>query len=513
MNTFIKISGFITFFCLFVFALLFYKERTITFDMSFQEIYLLITHKLVLNLKVGAAIPQMVPLLLQHLKFSLKTILLVYSASYIVFYFLFFLTIAFVLRQNAVALVFLLSTLLLVNDTFYWIQSELPQGLAWLLLYYAYIEKKGCGEISRKPLLHFLLILFIQSFHPLLFFPILYVLLFSVYKQYKFDLSRYVWPVGISITGFAIRIWISRFDQYESSKLNLTDMMRQLWPSLHQFIRNIEKDISSNAIYVFVALLFTSAVVIYFWKRQKPGPIIAMVLAGIFLIAYLTAKKLAMLLPSVAMELHFAGSDYLIYWLVLGVTLVFLGLKKRFVPLALLVLFTFGYFLMICIEGHSADKFYLENMMLPAGIFVLLPFVWLLVNIPFRYRGLFIPLLLGIIVTRLVFVFNSHSLYTSRLDWYQQRFIEMDKTGNQRLMLTDKNISMDTLVMTWASGYESLILSSIDGPTHSKSIVIDNDLTQYKPFLAADTLTLAKWGVWSAKDLPQRYFLMRPGHY
>jgi hypothetical protein len=80
-------------------------------------------------------------------------------------------------------------------------------------------------------------------------------------------------------------------------------------------------------------------------------------------------------------------------------------------------------------------------------------------------------------------------------------------------MLTDKSIPMDTLVMTWASGYESLILSSIEGPAFSKSIVIDNDLTSYQPYLQADTLTLAKWAVWTAKDLPQNYFLMRPGYY
>jgi hypothetical protein len=151
-------------------------------------------------------------------------------------------------------------------------------------------------------------------------------------------------------------------------------------------------------------------------------------------------------------------------------------------------------------------------MMLPVGIFVLLPFVQIVTgNVNFQKAG---PvLILGIITIRLVFIFNTHQVYTNRLNWYQGKFDEMDRLHTQRLMLKDKDIPIDTLVMTWASGYESLILSSVNGPQYTKSIVIDNDLKPYEPYLKTDTLTLAKWGVWGAKDLPKNYFLMRRGYY
>ena len=513
MNYFIRITGLITFAVLLVFALLFFKERTITFDMSSQEIFLLITHKFVLNLRVGAAIPQTIPLILQWLNCPLSSMLMVYSASYVVFYFLFFLVIAFVFRQGTVALVFLLSMLLVVNDTFYWIQSELPQGLAWLMLYYAYIEKRGPGDITRRPWLHFLLIMFIQSFHPLIFFHIFYVLIFSVYKHYKLDLGFYKWPVAIAVTDFGLRIWVSRFDQYESAKLDLTGVIKAHADSIAGFVSNGKLMLIAHVPYLTVVILVTILVLWYARKRRTLGPILALLFGAGILLLYFIAKQLSGLLPSVAKELHFAKSDYLIYWLIFLFTIFVLGLRRRFWELSMLVLFTMGYLMLICVAGSSADKFYLENMMLPLGIFVLLPFVHILADGYFKFPRQAQITVLAIVSIRLAFIFNTHTPYTSRLFWYGQRFAEMDRAHTQRLMLTEKSVPMDTLVMSWASGYESLILSSLDGPEHSKSIVIDKDLAGYQPYLNSDSLTLAKWGVWSPKDLPGNYFLMRPGRY
>jgi hypothetical protein len=81
------------------------------------------------------------------------------------------------------------------------------------------------------------------------------------------------------------------------------------------------------------------------------------------------------------------------------------------------------------------------------------------------------------------------------------------------MMLTENRVPMDTVVISWASGYESLILSSIPGPQYCKSVVIDADLDQYRRSLSADSMIRVKYGGWYDKDLPPRYFIMRRGFY
>lgn len=507
MKLFIKVTGVITFSILLVFSLLFYRERAITFDMARLGFYNILTRNFVFsNQRFGTIIPQLIPLMLRWLNYPLRIILMVRSAGFVVFYFAFFFVITFVQRQYNVALVFLLSVLLLVNDTFYWIQSELPQGLAWLILYYAYIEKRGVAAISRRPLLHLIFLLFIQSFHPLMVFPILYLLLYLLYQQHRFNWSFYKWPVAIVAINFCLRIWASKFNSYEGPKLDMVTKLQHHRSHLQQLF-HFDGVTGACAFVLFGGLLLIAFAIKKRLYLLGYMLLIAALVAGVYgLVHWLHV-------PSIFQVLRFSATDYLVYWIVILFTVIVLAGGRKFYLLALLSLFTMGYLLLICLMNRSADKFYLENLMLPLGIFILLPFVQLLTNELYNFRKSVFPLLLVVICARLLFIFNAHAVYTNRLKWYRNKFEEMDKIHTQRLMLTEKNVPMDTLVMSWASGYESVLLSSINGPQYTKSIVIDKDLSDYEPYLKADTLLLAKWMILDDKELPSNYFIMRPGNY
>ena len=512
MKQFVKISGFLSFIILSVFALLFFKERTVTFDMAYQEFYVILTRSFVWNLRIGAIIPQVIPLILRCFNCPLKSILIFHSLGFVVFYFSFFLLIAFKWRQYEIALVYLLNSIMLVNDTFYWIQSELPQGLSWLILYYAYINCRGVADIYKRPALHWSLLLFLQLFHPLMFAPILYLILFLLYKEYGFKWHHYIWPLTMIFSNFIFRIWISRFNGYEHERLDLLGRLDRHRLFLEQFILD-RLTISFNTTILTIGCLGGLFLVFIIAMRRYRSAIGPMLLLACFFVFVVIGRQLALFVPSVVTAFNHITSDYLVYCLVLLFTIGALIANRKLYLVSLLSVFTMTYIMLVCIANRSAQKFYLENLLLPIGIFVILPFVSILFN-EFKEKTRLVLFILTVIISiRMVFIYDAHSPFTQRLTWYESKFNEMERDGVQRLMLTEKQVPMDTLIITWASGYESVILSSMEGENRTKSLVIDSDLMAYRPYVEKDNLLLAKWGVWHDEDLPGNYFMMRSGRY
>ena len=495
-----------------VFALLFFKERTVTFDMAYQEFYVILTRGFVLNLRIGAIIPQSIPLILRWFNCPLKTILILHSLGFVVFYFSFFLLIAFKWRQYEIALVYLLNSILLVNDTFYWIQSELPQGLSWLILYYAYINRKGVADIYKRPALHCILLLFLQFFHPLMFAPILYLILFLLHKEYRFKWRHYRWPLTMIFGNFIFRIWISRFNGYEHERLDLLGRLDRHKLFLEQFILD-RLTFSFNTAILVICCLAGLFLVFFIMMRRNLSSLGPLLLLTGFFVFVVMGKQLALFAPSVVIAFNHITSDYIIYCFVILFTIVMLMVNRKLYLVSLLSVFTMAYVMLVCIANRHAQKFYLENLLLPLGIFVTLPFVGILFT-EFRERTRLAVIMLAVIISvRMGYIYDGHKSFTQRLSWYESKFNDMDRDGVQRLMLTEKQVPMDTLIITWASGYESVILSAIDGGSYTKSILIDSDLVAYRPYLGKDNLLLAKWGVWQDEDLPGNYFVMRSGKY
>ncbi|MDB5280972.1 MAG: hypothetical protein JWO06_47 [Bacteroidota bacterium] len=453
MKLFVRIGGTVTFIILLVLAILFYKERATFLDLALQNYYFVL-YKIffIPHMRFGGILPQIPPLIVRCFNGSIKEMLLAHSAGFVAFYFAFFAIITFALKNYRIALIFLLWQLLLVSNNFYSISSEIPQGVAFLLLYFAWLEKNNPNHLNRHPVLHFLILLFIQFLHPLLVAPILFVLLYSFYTHYKFDFAKYIAPVLLSLSAFGIRFYAGKFDWYESSKLSIVDALKTNLPSLRH-------------------------------------------------------------LPSVHKLFHLALGDHLLFWILFGLTLIFLFVEKRYVIGTLLLSFTCGYLLLVCVTNPDADEFYLENMVVPISIFMLLPFTDFVLKKLIDVQPVFILVLLFIISTRLISIYNKHSIYTNRISWYNKEFNIMDKTGENRVFKSDADVPMDTLIMTWASGYESLLLSSINSPDSAKCLSITPDLSAFKTSVNCDTLLVPRWEWPIPKESRNRYFRLTRGYY
>lgn len=88
--------GALTYLCLFIFSIVFYKERTVILDASFQLFNILKSGSFAIQVnRFGAAFTQIFPLLASKLSLPLYQVAGAYSVGFILYYFTCFLIILF----------------------------------------------------------------------------------------------------------------------------------------------------------------------------------------------------------------------------------------------------------------------------------------------------------------------------------------------------------------------------------------------------------------------------------
>lgn len=81
----------------------------------------------------------------------------------------------------------------------------------------------------------------------------------------------------------------------------------------------------------------------------------------------------------------------------------------------------------------------------------------------------------------------------------------MDKYGTEKVIVPDRNVSQDKMLMSWGSPYEIWLLSTIERDT-TYSIVISDDVgaISWGRFYSDGLLTT--WGLYHYNELDHRYF-------
>ncbi len=133
---FIFILGVLSFGFALFFSIIYFLERTAFLDLSFHLFYLLKDNDYCIqNYRIGAVFTQSFPLIGAWLGLSLKSIAILYSTSFIVLYALTFFCILVGFKNVKLAIIYLFFCILITTHTFFWAQSELPQGVAYLFIY------------------------------------------------------------------------------------------------------------------------------------------------------------------------------------------------------------------------------------------------------------------------------------------------------------------------------------------------------------------------------------------
>ncbi|MBO9703530.1 MAG: hypothetical protein J7604_25200 [Sporocytophaga sp.] len=307
--------------------------------------------------RFGAAITQLFPLIGIHLGVSLQSVAILYSISFIVFYFGSFLFTWFVLDNPKIAIVILLFNTLITTHSFFWIQCELVQGAVFTLIYLASIElqiKKGFISnlfYAFSPIA----LITIVFFYPLLPFVLIFGLIF-LFLQHRTS-GNWLLSIGVSyIVIYFIKISVFK-TSYDTNAMNAANNLIDLFPNYF--------DLKFHRI--FAEWLFKD----YFF---------------LFIFSV---------------------------WIIISYIL-----KKEYLKLGFFTLSIIGFtlFINVC-YFRGAEQFYLEPQYSILAIFIAFPLSYDIMPIlKTKYSTLLLSL---IIVTCIGRILITERIYSKRLDWYR----------------------------------------------------------------------------------------------
>jgi hypothetical protein len=435
--------GIVIYTALIFLSIFYYLERTVFVDISFHLFSLITTETWAIqNFRFGALFTQALPLLGIKLGLSLKALAILYSISFPVLYMGIFLVVVRYLHQPRLGLVLLGYNTLMVTDTFYWIQSELSQGVAFLILYLALLFRQhDQATFQSNPvwqIIHPILLFILVFFHPLIIF--VYAFLGSYF-------------------------WISR--------------------TIDRHILTIS-GVAFGSMYAIKLLFFKTA---YDSKSME----------GVRNIIQFFPDYMD--IPTMRAFVGDLVHDYYLLLLGLLVILIWGIIRGRWLILFLVVGCFLGYALLVnCSYPEDTVKFYRENLHLPLAVFVLAPLLFQVLPERVPHAIWLTLVLIGLI--RLVHIQHAHAPYTERLDW--MRSFLRDHPG-QKLIVDDHSLPLETLMMTWATPYEFWLLSTLE-TGQTASIMLTDKPQEVKWAIDMPDHFIAKWGAFPYGDLPDRYF-------
>lgn len=429
---------------LFIFAVVFYKERILFLDSSY---YLFNIVKLndfsIQHNRFIAVLTEIFPLLAVKLSWTLEHIALTYSCGFIIYYFTCYMFCGSVLGNYRMAIVLLLYQTLICTHTYYWMLSEYTMGVALMMPLLAYIEGKKKGNVNVWGYGCIAVVVTTLVFaHPLMIFPFSFALLFLALQKDKSGKRFYLFA-GCMFILIAVLKHFYFTESYDEKSMSGVNAFITIFPdyfNIHSnkvFIRNC------TSIYYWVPVLFILIVIVYVKTRQPK-------------------------------------------------------------PLLLFIVCFFGYLLLINVSYWypGVGEYYIENLYLPLGLMLSLPIVYDVLPV-LKKQNAGIILIAAILLTGIIRVYKAHAPYTRRLDW-ERKFL--DENIGKKLVMDEKKVPADTLISTWGSAYEFWLLSMIEYKRPA-SIVITDHVDEFTgPAMWENKAMLTIWEVCEYNKMPVKYF-------
>ncbi len=435
-------------------ALYFFLERTAFLDIAFHLFYIIKDGDFAIqNNRYGAFVTQIWPLLASKIGLPLKSIMQLYSGSFVLFFYFVFASCLLVFKSYRFALAMLLLSTLMVTDTFYWIQSEFGQGLASLIFFFAFLKYRS-DHPDRAPWLlnplMYLMILTLVFFHPLNLFPFVFASVFLLlHKELKPRLLTESLLTYLAI--FATKSIFFR-TTYDSGSMGGLRNFLDLFPN-------------------------------YFTIQSNK-------------------------------DLFYYLQDYYLLFLFFAAMLIYYFVSRKFLKLFLLASFFCGYLLLVNVSyAQGAEQFYMENLYMPLSVFVIFALVFDGIDrIP---RSWILPALLLFLTIRIGSIAVSHKPYTERLTYLQNYLESTNALKPAKRVISSSQLDKDIMLMHWATPYEFWLLSTIQ-TGQTRSIIALDDPASLHWAKEGTSNFITQWGVFPYEELPGKYFPLQdysPYHF
>jgi hypothetical protein len=432
--------GHLTFAILALMAFIFFKERTLILDASFQSFLIILHNDFAIQVhRFGAAMTQIFPLVASRLGCSLATILTIYSLAFVLVHWIMFWICDSILKQKEIAFAIVLFNVFMVNNTFFWIQNELIQGISLGFVFWSLLLRRGSFAAFHwfdYPILLGILVTLVY-FHPLVVFPFLFI---------------------------AVYFFLEIFDKKSESKNKTAPLSMSviLTAVIGYFIIN------------FLNTKFTP-------NFYDPGAKGRIDLSGFksyydFILNFYRA-------PAYKDFMDNLWTDFALLPITLMALTVYFLIKKKFLKLCLVWTSVFVYILMIVLAYRDGGSwFHVESQYLPMSIFLILPFVWEFIpaisNVPVKFLStqnslkVVIVTVVLLLLFRINDIFQTHFFYKKRIDYIGQMLEKTKKFEGTKFMIEEKNIDKKIMMQSWSFAIESLYYSALQSPDSVRSIVV-----------------------------------------
>jgi hypothetical protein len=415
----LTIIGHAFFWVYIAFSVIFFKERLLNFDSAYYSFHLLyhedyfIIHGRTINY-----FTQWLPLLMIDLGASLKTVLISYSVSFMLLYYLSFNVIVHLIKNVEAGLFLALSLCLTMRYKFYTGISEITITLAFLALLVAWLTKNP-DRFSRLPKwadwgIAFGIGLLIYTGHPLAIWLVgIFVGFDMLYNKRLKNGWYWGWLLAL-LAVYANRFLSIQEGSYEEGQISRLETALTMFEKLEDFeVYHIVKWYFQTE-YVLAFIFFLTAVGVLFWRKKW--------LPGLFILGASFAHVILVLLHNsyIRGRIFYMIDGYLVYLGVIwSMAIFFVLLKSKWRKLSILTL--------LIILPFSIDR-----------------------------------------------VYKKHEYYTQRLT-YLTETMEMHATENQRkFILHPRYFNWAPMWVPSIMSLETLMLSSIDDPKNATVVHVAN---------------------------------------
>ena len=445
---------------LLLFAWHFYLERAAYSDLSYHLFYYLKDSALFIQNKRFVAVATQLPTLLAiKAGWPMDAVLRLYSVVFILYYLTVLLVCAYWFRNEQVALVVALLYVLLASRTFYWAQSELPQALAALLLFYGGIARQAPLQRRFSTLALAAIVPVFVFGHPLTIMPFLFIWVYDWLLNRRFQDWAYYGLLGLALATYKLRAMLIVPGSYEATHMTFVPNLIQYFPHYLSLVSFTNFWLLCSQSFVALPALLLALTV--FYARQRHG------------LAWL---RLLLVWVSVA-----------------------------------------GYAFVINVSyPEYGDDTYLENLYLPLTLFVAIPFALeLLPALENKWKGRgarWATGLLGLVlVARLGLVWQRHIPHTAYKDWLLQLVAYTRQFPERKFLMHADNVDPYHLRVgwpSWALACETMMLSARHSPDSVQTIRAELDSNQLTQLEAAGGpgIVHGPFETVNTNDFPTTYF-------
>jgi hypothetical protein len=453
------ISGHIVFLLLLLLSIIFYKERILFFDDVLYLFRIVHFEKMCLAIgRYGAFITQIPVLMALQAGLPLKLLMLIYSVTFILLYYSVYIICIHGFRNKAAGLGIVFILVLCMKQTFYHTMHESHQALVYSVLFYASINhnfRKKYLFVKYATGALLIILCFIT-------YPTVLILLLFLVGYYIIEHSA--WNEKGNYFMMAFLILLALFKITHTGQSSYEGQFLSGLISTKSGIRDIGNFYSTG----------------FFIKR--------------------------------------IGSIYFWMTILFCISVVLQISKRKYFSAAYTVISAFGYLGLVLLTFRNGDSdVMMERGFLPLTVFVSIPFLIELFSI--KSRSILITGVLLVIIIQFAGLRRidlEGYKFRTRVDFIEQLLNDTRSKEGRKFMLKNSYEVKSNTIMSWPFPFTTIVLSSMQGNTDSRTIFLYDDLRPYKKYLTGESHIMLGPDFWPkirTDRLNHQYFNLPDGPY